>query len=154
MLFFPGFLPPISVLFVNCKECVNSVILSACKQICTFVLRFHSHCPGYPLKGPHVPLSEAQASGVCRPTWDFSEHQVVNRAKRPSVHPATPAPDSDSHSVPSGLWVGPCLGVSEGGELATSFNRWMDKSALPRLPTPACAPGLGPLRFEGTMAFD
>lgn len=64
MLFFPGFLLPISVLFVNCEECVNSVILSACKQIRTFVLGFHSHCPGFPSKGPRVPASEAQASGV------------------------------------------------------------------------------------------
>lgn len=49
--FFPICSPPISVLFVNCEGCVNSAILSACKQILTFVLSFHSHCPVFSLKG-------------------------------------------------------------------------------------------------------
>lgn len=51
MFFFPICSPPISVLFVNCEGCVNSAILSACKQILTFVLSFHSHCPVFSLKG-------------------------------------------------------------------------------------------------------
>lgn len=73
--FFPICSPPISVLFVNCEECVNPAILSACKQILTFVLSFHPHCHVFPLKEPHVALREAQASGVCRWTWGVCRKQ-------------------------------------------------------------------------------
>lgn len=75
MFFFPICSPPISVLFVNCEECVNPAILSACKQILTFVLSFHPHCHVFPLKEPHVALREAQASGVCRWTWGVCRKQ-------------------------------------------------------------------------------
>lgn len=73
MVVFPGFLPPISVLFVNREECVNSVILSTCKQILTFVLGFHSHC--------HSPGLGCLQTDIL---WDICEHQVANRAKHPS----------------------------------------------------------------------